>query len=359
MNHTADSAVAMKDLGECSKKFMAMFGLKYPIIQAGMDGAATPRLVAAVADSGGLGTLPLGFRSPAMALKQVEEVKTLTRGNYMANFVLNFPALSFTTAIQAGVRTILFSWGLPSPYMLGQLRNAGVRMGIQVSDAMGAQQALELGADFLVCQGLEAGGHVQGNKPLMAALEEVLVVAKDTPVVASGGIATGCDIHKCLQAGAAAVVMGTRFAATKESAAHPLYKQAIVDAKSAEDTVLTVCLNKVWPNATHRLLRANTSFQMWEAAGRPPGPQFIPAGLPGGPLVGNRPGEHDIVALDADGNTTWERYVDVVPVESMLECDVNALGIYAGEGVGDINDIPYVADLMHRLVVEYNSCKVA
>lgn len=356
MDNTCDTALAMKDLSECSKMFMAKFGLKYPIIQAGMDGAATPPLVVAVADAGGFGTLPLGFRSPATALKQVEEIKKYAHGSYMANFVLNFPTLSFTTAVQAGVRTMLFSWGLPSPYMLEQIRDADIRMGIQVSDALGAQQALELGPDFLVCQGLEAGGHVQGNMPLMDALEEVLAVANNIPVAASGGIATGRDIYKYLQVGAAAVVMGTRFVATKESAAHSLYKQEIVDAQAAADTVLTVCLNKIWPNATHRLLRSNSSFQMWEGAGRPPGPQFFPAGLPGGPLVGNRPGEHDIVALDADGNTTWERYVDVVPVESMLKCDVKALGIYAGEGVGDIADIPYVADLMHRLVDEYNSC---
>ena len=355
MPRSADTAIAMKDLSKRSEAFMAMFGLKYPIIQAGMDGAATPRLVVAVANAGGLGTLPLGFRSPSAALIQIEEVKKEICGAYMANFVLNFPALSFTTAIQAGVRTVLFSWGLPSPYMLRQLRDAGIRMGIQVSDALGAQKALELKPDFLVCQGLEAGGHVQGNKPLQAALNEVLAVAHEIPVAASGGIATGRDIHHYLQAGAAAVVMGTRFVATNESAAHPLYKQEIVKAKSAADTVLTVCLNKVWPNATHRLLRSNTSFQMWESEGRPTGPQFLPAGLPGGPLVGNRPGEHDIVALDADG-TTWERYVDVVPVQSMRECDVNALGIFAGEGVGDIDDIPAVDKLMNRLVVEYNDC---
>jgi hypothetical protein len=78
--------------------------------------------------------------------------------------------------------------------------------------------------------------------------------------------------------------------------------------------------------------------------------------IPNGTYVGNRPGEQDIVALDADGNTTWPRYVDVVPVNSMKYCDVNALGTFAGEGVGDINDIPSVNKLMKHLVKQLEQC---
>jgi nitronate monooxygenase len=317
-----------------------------------MDGAATPPLVSAVTNAGGMGTLPLGFRTPDLALEQIKEVQAKTNGVFIANFVLNFPSLAYTTAIQAGVKAILFSWGLPDAYMLKQLRNADVRMGIQVSGGLGANKALELKPDFLVVQGVEAGGHVQGNKPISKALQEVLEVANDIPVVAAGGIATGADICKYLNLGAAAVILGTRFVATEESAAHSLYKEEIIKTKSASDTVLTVCLNKAWPNATHRLLRSNSTFRMWESAGRPPGPVYVANGT----LLGNRPGEYDIVALDSDGSTTWERYIDVVPVESMLECDVNALGTYAGEGVGSINDIPSVEELMSRLVKEYNDC---
>jgi hypothetical protein len=105
--------------------------------------------------------------------------------------------------------------------------------------------------------------------------------------------------------------------------------------------VFTVCLNKIWPNATHRLLRTNETFRMWEAAGCPQGPPKC-----------DRPGEHDIVAVEANG-TKLQRYGGIVPVVSMLECDVNALGTYAGEGVGDINDIPSTAELVERLWEEF------
>jgi len=340
----------MKYLNAQSKVFMEMFGLTYPIIQAGMDGVATPKLVSAVSNAGGMGTLPLGFRTPELASKQIKAVQEQTKNAFLVNFVLNFPTLSFPTALMAGVKNYLFSWGLPDSYLLKQLRQNDARLGIQVSDALGAKRALELYPDFLVCQGSNAGGHVQGNKSLYVALPEVLTVADDTPVVAAGGITTGKDIFEMLKLGAAAVILGTRFVATQESAAHPLYKQELVNTKSGAETVLTVCLNKVWPNATHRILRSNTTFQMWESNGRPPGPLYVA----GGTLVGNRPGEHDIVGLDADGSTTWPRYVDVVPVESMLYCDVNALGTFAGEGVGNIHDIPTVAELMKGLVKEMN-----
>lgn len=347
MSTTAD---AMHGLSQRSLSFMALFGLNYPIIQAPMDGAATPQLVSAVANAGALGSLPLGWSSPAQALKAITAVRSATDRPFLVNYVLNFLPVSFPAVIEDGVRIVQFSWGLPNTYMVDKLRAKNIKMGIQVADRRSAQQALELAPDFLVCQGLEAGGHVQGNQPLMSALRDVLEVAGDTPVAASGGIATGQAIREVLQAGAAAAVMGTRFVATEESGAHPDYKRQLVAANSAADTVLTVCLNKVWPNATHRLLRSNTSFQMWEAAGRPPGPVSIP----GGPLVGNRPGEYDIVAIQEDG-AALERYVDVVPVAGMRSCDVNALGIYAGEGVEYITDIPGVSGLLQRLVQEFNN----
>jgi len=213
-------------------------------------------------------------------------------------------------------------------------------MGLQVVGKENAQRAMELGPDFLVCQGIEAGGHVQANKPLMTALQEVLSVAEDVPVVASGGIATGHHIRKYSSAGAAAAVLGTRFVATVESVAHPEYKKELLAASTAEDTVFTVCLNKVWPNATHRILRTNETFKMWEAAGCPP--------------KGDRPGEHDIVGVEEDGSKL-ERYVGIVPVSGMRKCDVNALGTYAGEGVGDINDIPSAGELVERLWNEFQN----
>lgn len=327
-------------LNETARYFMKMLGLKFPIVQAPMDGPATAELATAVANSGALGSLPLTWVSPDLAFQRVMEVKSKTSGSFLANYVLNFPTDSLDRAIEAGLEIVQFSWGLPDAELIRKLKDHSIKMGLQVVGKENAQRAMELGPDFLVCQGIEAGGHVQANKPLMTALQEVLSVAEDVPVVASGGIATGHHIRKYSSAGAAAAVLGTRFVATEESVAHPEYKKELLAASTAEDTAFTVCLNKVWPNATHRILRTNETLKMWEAAGCPP--------------EGDRPGEHNIVGVEEDGSKL-ERYVGIVPVSGMRKCDVNALGTYAGEGVGDINDIPSAGELVERLWNEFQN----
>lgn len=326
-------------------KFMQMFGLKHPIIQAPMDGPATAPLATAVSANGCLGSLPLTWRTPDQAYQEITQVKSATSASFFGNFVLNFPPSALDQSIAAGIETIQFSWGMPDADLVAKLRSHAIKIGIQVIDAASAQTAMAIEPDFLVCQGIEAGGHVQANMPLIRALAEVLPIAGDTPVAASGGLATGADIHQVLSAGAAAAVLGSRFVATEESIAHRDYKSQLVAAQGPDDTVLTVCLNKAWPNATHRILRANSSFQMWEASGRPPGPYYI------GAPAGDRPGEHDIVATYSDGSQL-ERYTGIVPIETMPHCDAHALGNYAGYGVAKINDILSVENLIDRLANE-------
>lgn len=343
MSNTSD--LSCFTLNPNSEKFMQMFGLKHPIIQAPMDGPATAPLAIAVSANGGFGSLPLTWRTPDQAYQEITQVRSATSASFFGNFVLNFPSSALDQSIAAGIKTILFSWGMPDADMLAKLRSHAIRIGIQVIDAASTQTAMALKPDFLVCQGIEAGGHVQANMPLKRALTEVLPIAGDTPVAASGGLATGADIQQVLSAGASAAVLGSRFVATKESIAHPDYKSQLVAAQGPDDTVLTVCLNKAWPNATHRILRANSTFQIWEASGRPPGPYYI------GAPAGDRPGEHDIVATYADGSQL-ERYTGIVPIETMPQCDAKALGNYAGYGVAKINDIPSVKTLIDRLARE-------
>ena len=324
-----------KELNPQSIKFMEMFDLKYPIIQAPTDGPATADLAIAVGNSGCMGALPLTWVTPEESFKRIQEVKSKTKGPIFANFVLNFIPTSLNQAIAAGIEIVQFSWGLPDSYVVEKLRSNGIKLGIQVASKEGAIEALKLNPDYLVCQGTEAGGHVQSSQPLMPALLEVLSIAKDIPVAASGGISTGEDIHKYLSAGAAAVVMGPRFVATKESFAHDEYKKALIEG-SATDTVFTVCLNRGWNNGTHRILK-NSTFNMWSAAGCP--------------QPGSRPGETDIVAQDLDG-TLYQRYSNNTPIQSNTG-DVMALGPYAGFGVDSIKDIPSVEELVKRLWREY------
>jgi nitronate monooxygenase len=194
-----------------------------------------------------------------------------------------------------------------------------------------ALSKMRIGSPDYNCQGTEAGGHVQANRGLYETLPEVLREARQVPVVASGGIADGHGVRKALLAGASAAMLGTRFVATAESNAHPVYQRAIL-AAHAKDTVLTTCFQGGWPNAPHRALR-NKTFIMWDAAGCPP-PE-------------KRPGEGDILARRPDG-TQIPRY-QTASYDRELQGAVEECALYAGLGVDLVKDLPSAGELIERL----------
>lgn len=183
-----------------------------------------PELVSAVSNASALGGLPLTWADNKLAKSLLDSVFNQTERNFYVNYVLNFPPKSLDLAINKKVPIIQFSWGMPSLEMVRKIKDAGIILGIQVGGKSDAKKALDLSADYLVCQGVEAGGHVQGTYPLESALKMVLNESKDTPVVASGGIASGKSMAKYIKQGASAVIMGSRFVASKENNAHSEYK---------------------------------------------------------------------------------------------------------------------------------------
>ncbi len=268
-----------------AKALMALFGLQYPIFQAPHGPATGPDLAGAVSNAGAMGAIALTARTLEVARELVTSIRRLTNHSFLVNYLLAFDPQSLPAALEAGAPIVQFSWGLPTRAQIAAVRSAGAKFGVQVGNADGARAALDLSADYLVCQGTEAGGHVQSSTPLYDLLRRVLEEAQQTPVLAAGGIGNGQNIRKALLAGASGVVLGTRFVATQESLAHVAYKDAIVHAQ-AKDTALSVCFQDGWPGATHRTLR-NSTLVRWEAAGCPP--------------VGKRPGEGDVVATRPDG----------------------------------------------------------
>jgi nitronate monooxygenase len=323
---------------ERAKAMMALFGQKYPIFEACHGNSTSPDLAIAVSNAGAMGALAgANLASPGEARIAVSKVRSATKRPFVVNFILRNEPTSLTAALDAGAPIVQFSWGMPTKEMVSAVRAAGAKLGMQVTSAESARAALDLGADYLVCQGTEAGGHVQANRGLYEALPIVLKEARRTPVVASGGIGDGQGIRKALLAGASAGMLGTRFVATVESNAHPAYKHAIL-AAHARDTVLTVCFQDGWSGATHRALR-NRTFVMWDAAGCPP--------------IGKRPGEGDVVATTPDGNKVL-RYWYASPVQG-LEGAVTECALFAGLGVDFIKDLPPAGELVERLWRECES----
>ena len=300
------------------------------IIQAPIGGLATVELVSAVSDAGGLGSLALTWTDASTAARLVAAVKTRTSAAFAANFVLAFESTALTAALEAGVPVITFSWGLPGG-LVRTVHSFGAAVGVQVGTVEGAKHALDQGCDFVICQGIEAGGHVQSSMPLRELLPALVAEARTVPVAAAGGLADREDVKEVASLGAYAAMLGTRFVASTESGAHPAYKAALVASESS-DTVLTGCFDGGWPYALHRVLR-NATLASWEAAGCPPS--------------GRRPGEGDVVARQETA-AIIHRYDDIPP-SSGTQGDVTACCLYAGTGVGKITDVLSAGALVKEL----------
>jgi nitronate monooxygenase len=233
-------------------RFTELFGCRYPIQQAGMGGMPSPDLAIAVARAGGMGML-----SGASGLQDLTaQLDAVPAGAAIGvNFLV--PFLDRAALDEAARRSPLveFFWGAPDSEVVALAHEGGARVGWQVGSAADAKAARDAGCDVVIAQGVEAGGHVRGVIGLLPLLDEVCPVV-DLPVVAAGGIGTGRSMAAALAAGAAAVRIGTRFVAARESGAHPDYVAALIGATAA-DTALTTAFGDGWPDAPHRVLRSS------------------------------------------------------------------------------------------------------
>ena len=256
----------------------AVLGTRAGVMQAPIGGAAGHDLYRAVAGAGGLATIPASWMAPDDLRREIADLRCVTDQPFAVNLVLHFEQSErVALCIAERVPVVTFSWGQPGGFV-GQLHAAGCRVFVQVGDVEAGREAVAAGADALIAQGTEAGGHVWSLSPL-AALVAALSQATGLPVIAAGGIADAETAGAARAAGAAAVAVGTRFVASDESPAHGVWKDARV-AASAADTVMTGVFDIGWPAAPHRVLR-NSTYRAWEAAGSPP--------------PGSRPGEGEVI----------------------------------------------------------------
>jgi nitronate monooxygenase len=215
-----------------------------------------------------------------------------------------------------------FFYGDPDPAHVRTVHAGKALAAWQVGSRDEAQAAVDAGCDFIVAQGVEAGGHVRGCIGLLPLLDEVLPVVT-VPVVAAGGIGTAHGMAAALAAGASAVRVGTRFVAAVESVAHPQYKEALVRARP-EDTVLTEAFSANWPHAPHRVLRSCVA-----AAGA------LPDGLVGQTEIGGQQ-----VAIT--------RFMTPAPIRT-TSGQIDAMALYAGESVGAVRSVRPAAEILQEL----------
>jgi nitronate monooxygenase len=326
-------------------------GVELPVVQAGMGGGLSRHeLAAAVSEAGGLGTIAVGGAEAIR--RELAAARALTGRPLAVNLLLPFARRDwFEAAAEADV--VVTFWGRP------RRRTPGAWLH-QCGSVAEVQQAQAAGADGVIVQGVEAGGHVRGTIPALRLLEEVrAALPAEYPLLLAGGIAEPADVQAALAAGAQAAVAGTRFLLSAESRAHALYKERLL---AAEETLLTELFGAGWPAphrvvpnaATERHLGRRSSFvgntpikderQMVFRAPFPnrglnrllaPGARYTPPGLQLRMIRAQRPSSRLLTPAGPtdDGPATL----------------VDAGALYAGETVARIDAIRPAAELVRRL----------
>ncbi|MBU0508094.1 nitronate monooxygenase [bacterium] len=219
-----------------------LFGIRYPIIQAGMVWASGWKLCAAVSRAGALGLIGAGSMKPDLLREHIHKARTALESTFP--FGVNLPLLRgdigelVDVCIQEKVQIIFTSAGNPALFT-SKLEAAGATVVHVVPTARLARKAEERGVDAVVCEGTEAGGHNGVDEIPTFVLVPQVRAAVRIPVIAAGGIVTGRGMVAAMALGADGVQVGTRFAATLESSASDRYKQAVIEAGES-DTVLTL-----------------------------------------------------------------------------------------------------------------------
>ena len=299
-------------------------GIRHPILSAPMDAIAGARLTAAVSRAGGFGILGGGYGDQAWL-----EHETAKLAGLSARFGIGFITWSLARqpdlldiALKARPRAIMLSFGDPEPFA-ARIKSSGALLICQVQDETMARQALDAGADILIAQGTEAGGHGASRTTLDIVPAIVDLAAGRVPVAAAGGIGDGRGLAAMMTLGASGVLLGTRFYASQECDGAEAAKQRICAASSGNSVrsiIFDLSRNNVWPAPFNGRCLINDHARRW-------------IGREVELLQNVREVAAEYAAAKAAGNF-----------------DIAA--VIAGEAVGLIHDIPPAAEIVDRIVTE-------
>jgi len=297
-------------MNESASRTMALCGIGVPIYQAGLGGVAGPDLAAAVSQAGGLGHLGCIRRSAADVGHWIRATREKTDKPFGVNLVPpgggpdGFEA-QLAAVLRERPKVLSLFWG-DFAQVIPRARAAGITTMVQVGSVAEARKAARDGADIVIAQGVEAGGHVRGRIGLMALLPAVIEAVAPVPVLAAGGLADAAAVDAVLHMGAAGAWVGTRFVASHESLAHDIYKQRLLEA-GTDDTYHGHFYSYGWKLGTP--YRAIRSRERWN-------PYHLIAG-------GAR-------------NSDDESYA-------------RSFSVYGGQGVGKIGEILGAGEIVRRL----------
>ncbi|HTY32209.1 nitronate monooxygenase [Mycobacterium sp.] len=306
--------------------------LDVPVGQAGMGGGlASAPLAAAVATAGGLGTL--GIATPRRLRASIDQVRETAPGRAVAvNLLMPFVHRHHVAVcVEAGVDVAVLAFG-EKRGLVEHLRRAGVFVFVMVGTEAQARAAVARGADGLIAQGRQAGGHLVGTMPALDFLPHALGVAGNRPVFLAGGIATAADTRAALDAGADGVIAGTRFLLTHEANASRGYQRRIMQA---DRTIETNLFGLSWP-LRHRVV-PNAATRRW--CGDDGRAKALPAAL----NAASRPlsvlGYFDAGALMRMQSPALPFFTPLAPVAGVPDSWLDSAALYAGETALRINEL--------------------
>ena len=222
--------------GSMKTRITELLGIQYPIIQGGMAWVAEYHLAAAVSEAGGIGLIGAGGAPASFVREQIRKTKELTQKPFGVNIMLMNPEADeiAKVVVEEGVKVVTTGAGNPGKYMAAW-KDAGVKVIPVVASVAMAKMMERAGADAVVAEGTESGGHI-GSATTMTLVPQVVDAVK-IPVIAAGGIADGRGFAAAVMLGAEAVQLGTRFIVAKESIVHENYKQKIIAARDIDSEV--------------------------------------------------------------------------------------------------------------------------
>jgi enoyl-[acyl-carrier protein] reductase II len=229
----------LKD-GKFHNRITELFGIDFPLIQAGMIWASGWRLASAVSNAGGLGMLGSGSMYPDVLREHIRKCRAATQRPFAVNVPLLYPDIDqhIQIILEEGVKIVFTSAGNPRTWT-AMLKEKGVTVVHVVSSSKFARKAEEAGCDAVVAEGFEAGGHNGREETTSLVLTPAVAAAVKIPVISAGGIATGRQMLAAMILGAEGVQMGSRFVASEEASSHQAFKEAVINTNEG-DTVLTL-----------------------------------------------------------------------------------------------------------------------
>ncbi|MFD0361429.1 NAD(P)H-dependent flavin oxidoreductase [Nocardia sp. GCM10030253] len=295
-----------------------MFGIEHPIVLAPMGGVAGGVLAAAVSEAGGLGLIGAGGGDREWLDRECGLAADGTGKPWGIGLLLWAIDMDIVlSVIERRPQAIMLSFGDPAPYAAA-IRDAGIRLLVQVTDMDEAARALDVGADVVIAQGSEAGGHC-GHRATLPFVPSVVDLAASTPVLAAGGIADGRGLAAALTLGAAGALIGTRFEATHEALISAAEAKAIVAAHASDtecNRALDIARGSAWPAEYPARTLRNPFLDRW----------------------------HGREAELASDPVALQEYRDAAERD-----DLDYVPVWAGEAVDLITDLESAADLVGRI----------